>query len=169
MAYMTDRDRATEDRAGKKAWTIFVLLAVAALAIILFWSMDDDQVAEQATGTEQTASVEGISADPRAYLGQSVTLRGNVGEVHGDRSFRLQGEDARFDEDVIVIDGDGARVERDARVQVSGLVRLFDEREIEADLDIDIDDAQARSYVGEAVVVATSVNVLEGSRARAGD
>jgi hypothetical protein len=115
----------------------------------------------------QAATVDDVVDHPDVYLGQAVTVRGEVEDVVGPRSFTLEDDDLLFDDEVLVLttgqmtDRAGQPLGADALVDrpvwVTGTVRLFDRAEIERDLGIDLDDGLFESWDGQSVIVARSI------------
>ena len=107
-----------------------------------------------APGLAQTAhaqagvTVSEIEDEPERYVGQNVTVSGEVAEVYGPGNFTIGGDDF-FNEELLIVVPATARVSGGSQnpamvaegdvVQVSGQVRRFVETEIENDFDLDFD------------------------------
>jgi Ca2+-binding EF-hand superfamily protein len=86
------------------------------------------------TGAVAAATVEDIVDNPDSYIGENVTVAGNVGEVFGTRVFNIE-EEGIIDVDdelMVVAPKDSAIVTEDANVQVRGKVRRIVTRDLEA-------------------------------------
>lgn len=126
-------------------------------------------------GQEPVAiSLSDIADDPAQYLGQMVTIRAPLGEVLGPRSFTLS-DPALLDFDALLVIGAAAttipteegvfgteaaeRVEN-AEIEVTGMVRQFDQAALEQELSYTFPNPAIGSYGGQTAIVAESVAVL---------
>ncbi|MDP8922205.1 MAG: hypothetical protein M3O34_04925, partial [Chloroflexota bacterium] len=115
----------------------------------------------------QAATVDDIADHPEVYAGKAVTVRGEVGEALGSRSFALEEDDLLFEDAVLVLTTgqmtgrDGRPLAPDALVDrpvwVTGTVRLFNRVEVERDLGIDLDDELFAEWEGRPAIVARSI------------
>ncbi|MCT7983642.1 hypothetical protein NG796_10060 [Laspinema sp. A4] len=115
--------------------------------------------------TGMTTEVEEVSDNPDQFMGQTVTLNGEVAEVLGPNVFRIQEDEAVGGSDLIVITTDSQMpVMEDSQVQVTGEVRQLVITEIERDYNLGWDDTTRtrieREYTDRPAVVAQSVQQM---------
>ncbi|HEY9836843.1 MAG TPA: hypothetical protein V6D27_08085 [Vampirovibrionales bacterium] len=115
--------------------------------------------------TRMTTEVEEVSDNPEQFMGQTVTLNGEVAEVLGPNVFRIQEDEAVGGSDLIVITTDSQMpVMEDSQVQVTGEVRQLVITEIERDYNLGWDDTTRtrieREYTDRPAVVAQSVQQM---------
>lgn len=115
--------------------------------------------------TGMTTEVEEVSDNPEQFMGQTVTLNGEVAEVLGPNVFRIQEDEAVGGSDLIVITTDSQMpVMEDSQVQVTGEVRQLVITEIERDYNLGWDDTTRtrieREYTDRPAVVAQSVQQM---------
>lgn len=116
--------------------------------------------------TPGTATVEQIQEDTWRYLGETVTVVGEAGDVHSERAFELEGDDWIFDEEVLVVAKSpvrlaAQRVAEDDDVIVTGTVRRMNRDEINRELGWEIDQGLADDWADKPVIVASSVRSYE--------
>ncbi len=132
------------------------------------------------TGPEQGADIEDVQQQDRTeafderrffenpddYLGQQVTVSGEVIEVLRPRAFRFSREGGGA-ESLLVVSAQEANVENGQVVRVTGTVLRFDVpqwvRDFGQDVGLDFNDPVFQQFVGRASIVAQSVTVLEGA------
>lgn len=126
------------------------------------------------TGTPTTPGMEttGIIADfeevaenPNQFMGQTVSLNGQVAEVLGPNVFRIQEDQLIGGDDIIVITTDSQTpVMEDSQIQVTGEVRQLVITEIERDYDLGWDDTLRteieREYTDRPAIVAQSIQPM---------
>ena len=102
----------------------------------------------QTAQAQSGATVSEIEDEPEQYVGQNVTVSGEVAKVYGPGNFTIGGDDFSNEELLIVVPATArvsggsqnpAMVAEGDVVQVSGQVRRFVETEIENDFDLDFD------------------------------
>ena len=138
-----------------------------ALATSLAGPLAGVPVAAQEVGADAWAKIDEILDNPAAYYGRRVTVSGEVGEILGPRSFRLEDSDLVFEEAIPVV---GARPLRapggravgadffgDREVRVIGEVRQFNLRSFEEQLGVDLDDNLWAEFAGRPAIVAREV------------
>ncbi len=145
---------------GTPAW-YWVLGIIAALLIIwALWA-----AFSRPAGPQVGVTLQDIENDPQAYVGQTVTVSGEVQQVVGANAFI-------FDYgDVIVV---GARelpqmtgtpttdfFTGEPVVQVTGSVAIFSAAEMEQQLGYQLDDATFSQYEGRPAIIAQEVLRLE--------
>lgn len=122
-----------------------------------------------ATATAADAvTVDDLAHDPDAFVGKTVTVTGEVGEVLGRRShtaFTLEDEDFIADESVLVIgsrptgrEGELPLIEDD-RVRVTGTVRRFDRAALERELGLTLSPDLYASWRGRPVIVLSAIDL----------
>ncbi|MCT7972303.1 hypothetical protein [Laspinema olomoucense] len=112
--------------------------------------------------TGMTTELGEVSDNPNQFMGQTVTLNGEVAEVLGPNVFRIQEDEAVGGSDLIVITTDSQMpVTQDSQVQVTGEVRELVMTEIERDYKPGWDDTTRtrieREYTDRPAIVAQSV------------
>ncbi len=118
---------------------------------------------ETPIGDLGTTTVAAIVTDVGNYIGQQVTVRGNVDQQIGQHAFSID-EDvagaAGIDNDLLVIDATDTLTETltaDASVEVTGMVRTFNLAEIEQEIGADLDDALFTDWNEHPVVLAETI------------
>lgn len=120
----------------------------------------------EAVAPPPTTSVNNVADNPTKLVGQTVTLKGEVDEIVGPRSFRLEGQQLFNNEKVLVINVNPATpITDDNEVSVTGTVRNFVLAEFEKDYDLqwdlDVKKKIEAEYQNKPVVVAQTVQKLE--------
>ncbi|MCT7961850.1 hypothetical protein NG791_14340 [Laspinema sp. D1] len=115
--------------------------------------------------TGMIAELEEVADNPNQFMGQTVTLNGEVAEVLGPNVFRIQEDEAVGGSDIIVITTDSQTpVMEDSQVQVTGEVRQLVITEIERDYDLGWDDSLRteieREYTDRPALVAQSIQPM---------
>ncbi|AFY81363.1 hypothetical protein [Oscillatoria acuminata] len=115
--------------------------------------------------TGMIADFEEVAENPNQFMGQMVTLNGEVAEVLGPNVFRIQEDQLIGGSDIIVITTDGQMpVMEDSQVQVTGEVRQLVLTEIERDYDLGWDDTLRteieREYTDRPAIVAQSIQPM---------
>lgn len=127
---------------------------------------------EPAAGTDEPAAgaltVAEIAAQPDAFVGQTVTVRGQIEELVGTTAFSMDENAAAaagIDNDLLVVGGQPGTVQlseanESESVEVMGIVRRFDLSAIEQEVGYALDEQLVSSYVGRPVIVAQSVTLI---------
>lgn len=120
-----------------------------------------------ARNTETETGAARISDNPEAFIGQTVTVRGEVDDIRGVQTFTLNDNDLIADEDLLVIASEpltdlvrepaGAALQEDDRIRVSGTVRRLVVTDIERELDFDLDPELEVEFRDRPVLVADEV------------
>ncbi len=149
------------------------LLLPFALLLLLAACEQQDAGAEQGATTEEVTNEEAdcpvfteenLAQQPECFVGQHVTVSGEVTEVFDPRSFRLGGQD--FAEEVLlVVSANNANVSTGQVVRVTGTVREeFAVADFEENIEADLDDEALAPAVGEHYIVADKVQPLPGGQ-----
>ena len=175
MAIRDDDERVARRRAGGAGWGItaiagVIILGLLALLLLPLFTNDRDV----GSGTERIhagISVDDIAANPGAYLGQTVTVGGPIGELVGTRAFTLNDNDVLGNDQVLVVGAKpfsaipgrqaDASLLADDTVQVTGTVRTFDLAAVEQEVGADLQDDRFRDWGGKPAIVAQSIRVVE--------
>ena len=115
--------------------------------------------------TGMMADLGEVADNPNQFMGQMVTLNGEVAEVLGPNVFRIQEDQLIGGNDMIVITTDGQMpVMEDSQVQVTGEVRQLVITEIDRDYNPGWDDTTRtrieREYTDRPAIVAQSVQQM---------
>ncbi|MGL5194000.1 MAG: hypothetical protein ACRC8Y_10490 [Chroococcales cyanobacterium] len=115
--------------------------------------------------TGMIADLGEVADNPNQFMGQTVTLNGEVAEVLGPNVFRIQEDQLIGGNDIIVITTDAQTpVMEDSQVQVTGEVRQLVITEIERDYDLGWDDTLRtrieREYTDRPAIVAQSIQPM---------
>ncbi|MFN2555265.1 MAG: hypothetical protein ABR592_00055 [Nitriliruptorales bacterium] len=138
-------------------------LAVALLAATLLLGACGRQETEPKRGaTPKETPTESVFANPRAFLGQDVELRGKVGSVISPRMFQLDDLERTGDRVQVFAKGE-PRIDEGQVVRVEGQVREFDIADFERELEVDLEDDLFDAYIGTPVILARSIQILEQS------
>jgi hypothetical protein len=105
-----------------------------------------------------------ITDDPYAFLGRTVSVRGEVDDVLGPRAFTLS-TGGWFARDILVVSDEGlgrldASLTSDSEVQVTGPVRLFSRVAFERDFGVDLDDRAFADWEGRPAIFARSLQTV---------
>jgi hypothetical protein len=113
-------------------------------------------------------TVDAILDEPERFVGQVVTVYGELNREYGLRAFTIEDGDLLFDDALLVVTPVPVRAlpawrlpavdERDVRV--TGTVRRLDVPGLERTLGIDLDDELFAGWDGRPVVVATAIDGL---------
>lgn len=113
-------------------------------------------------GERLAATTENISSNPENFIGQTVTVRGDVDEIDTSRDTFLM-DDGRFlgGDGILVINSTGAPFgipdADDMRVQVTGEVRQFRRDEISSEFGFDLDPEVYSEYEDKPAIIAESM------------
>jgi hypothetical protein len=114
-------------------------------------------------GTE--VELEDIADNPEEYLGQTVTVSGEVSEVLSPQVFRMnEGNLLDIGDEILVVhlpEQTPVVMAEDAEIQVTGTVRSLIQAEIERDFDFGLDEDLYIEYENRPAIVATSFDVME--------
>ncbi|ERT09662.1 hypothetical protein M595_0385 [Lyngbya aestuarii BL J] len=128
---------------------------------------DDNLITNDTEAVETVTSVEEVKENTEEYIGETVTISGEVENVVSLNSFVLEDEENLFDEDevlVISVENQLEPIVDGENVQVTGEVRRFEITELERDYDLtwdlDIQRELEAEYKDKTVVVADFTRVL---------
>lgn len=115
--------------------------------------------------TGMIADLGEVADNPNQFMGQTVTLNGEVAEVLGPNVFRIQEDQLIGGSDIIVITTDAQTpVMEDSQVQVTGQVRQLVITEIDRDYNVGWDDTTRtrieREYTDRPAIVAQSIQPM---------
>lgn len=126
----------------------------------------DNAVGEPVTGVEEVG-LDDIADDPDEYIGQTVTVSGEVSEVLAPQVFRINEDNLLDIGDELLVVHTGqqttANLAEDSEIQVTGVVHRFTVGEVENTLGIELglDDDLEVEYENRPAIVATGIDVLE--------
>ncbi|WP_413160230.1 hypothetical protein ACL6C3_17470 [Capilliphycus salinus ALCB114379] len=130
-------------------------------------TQDDNIITNDPEPVETVTSVEEIKDDTEEFIGETVTISGEVENVVSLNSFVLQDEDNLFDEEevlVISVDNQTEPIVDGENVQVTGEVRRFNITELERDYDLtwdlDLQRELEAEFRDKTVIVADFTRVL---------
>ncbi|GEM_PF-4431015 len=113
---------------------------------------------------ETTEPLEGAAESPEDYLGEIVTLSGEIQRLYDKNAFVLRDEEYFEPEaTILVVNANpmGLELNEGAYVQVTGEINQFVLADIEQEYDVTLDDELVKEieadFAEEPVVVATSV------------
>ena len=143
---------------------LVLLLAFLLAAGVAACGRGDDESAGPETGRTDVEDVtEGDEpiTEPDRFVGQTVTVSGEVSDLLGPSAFEIAGEDAGGEGLLVVGAAQAPTLGDDTVVQVTGTVRDgFDVAEAERELGLSLDDALFASFLGRHYIAATNVEVL---------
>ena len=145
-------------RGGGAGAGLMAALAIAAAIIIglILWALFDDDDTEGTVA--RGATIDKIAEDPEAYLGQTVTVGGEVNQILGPQAFVIEGNDIIGGDELLVVGANAMnRIRNDEVVQVTGPVRRFDLAQVERDLGVDLDDNLFRDWADKPAIVARNI------------
>lgn len=111
------------------------------------------------------ATLAEITANPEAYVGQTVTVEGGVNTVKSETAFTIADNTLTDLGEVLVVSAMGQSLDMGLRaeepVRVTGTVRTFEIADINRDLNLNLDPETYRDFDNKPVLVASSVEVIE--------
>lgn len=121
--------------------------------------------------TNQGVTFGDIADDPEAWLGKMVTVRGDLADRVGPRSFTLSEPGLGTGSFLVLAQNDQVIPAEEPifgeqgagageTVQVTGNIRLFDLAEIEQEIGFDLQDTSFTDYDNQPVIIAQTVNVI---------
>lgn len=147
---------------SKWLWIALGIIALVILAIVLIQLFN----AEESAGPEAGATISEISQAPDEYIGQTVTVSGEVAEVIGPQTFSIGAQDEAGGGTLLVVGAqplaeivaEDEEIAAEDVVGVSGTVREFDIPAIEEEIGADLDDAALAEFEGNPAIVANNVD-----------
>lgn len=133
----------------------------------------------EAPRVDEGAAVEDVEEDPEDYIGQSVTLEGEINDLHEANAFTIEGDELDvFDDEILVIVPATADVtepdtaaamqfNEDDEIQVEGTVRRYVGLEMQDEFDLD--PTWGVNYEQEPVLIADRVQIIDRDDAAATD
>jgi hypothetical protein len=106
-----------------------------------------------------------LAANPEKYVGQRVTVRGDVADIMGTNSFTLDEDRLTADKNLLVLSRNGvpSQQHKDEKVTVAGRVQMFNSTEIERDNDwFDATPEVETKYQNRPVLIADSIRTADG-------
>lgn len=156
----------SNERNNSFTFTSFGNLRTSAIALALMAMLVpgySNKVEAAPLPMAQNADVEDVSDSTEDYLGQTVTVRGNINEIVDSNSFVLQETKELIGGDkVLVLNASGQPItfadEEGVQVQITGVVRQFRVAELERDFDWDFWDPDLYvEYEDRPAIVAESI------------
>jgi len=142
---------------GRVAWRRWLgLLAATALLLVL-----TPPTAARAQDSAIPVAVDAIAGDPGAYVGRTVTVQGQIGDVLGPGVLKID-SGGWFAPDVLVVadvpaDRDHSFWTENDQVQVTGIVRVFHRSAFERELGLDLSQRVPDEWEGRPVIYASEV------------
>ena len=172
-----EKDRiAVERKRGGSMWWMWLIGAVllVLLAVLLVPLFND----RDSAGADNGTTISEITDAPNNYVGNTVTVSGEVNRIVGPRAFTIGGDDFIGGDELLVVSAnampaiadrttDNALVENDL-IQVTGPVRMFDLAAFEKEIGFDLDNSLFGEYAGKPAVVAQSVDLTPRAGAAPG-
>ncbi|HSK11270.1 MAG TPA: hypothetical protein VK911_16925 [Vicinamibacterales bacterium] len=132
------------------------------------------QVGTAGAAAAGAATIEAIADNPERFYNQTVTVSGEIDELHGKKAFNLQEEGViDVDDKLLVLSKkDLGNLSKDAKVQVRGKVHQFVKADLERELgisdwnDYGFDANFFSNTDRKAVLIAESVDVRQSSERR---
>ncbi|HRN96115.1 MAG TPA: hypothetical protein PLD54_01575 [Candidatus Levybacteria bacterium] len=155
---------------------IFLLFTLALMTS--FYTVYDTQPLQQNSkagdvlGNErgQNVSLEEVVADPTAFVGQVISVRGIVQDQIGTQGLTIDTTNIETEKLLVVSrdaligvgsgPGESAYGKYDG-VRVSGVVRMFSLSELETEIGTDLNDETYQAYEGKPVIIADSIYELQ--------
>ncbi len=110
------------------------------------------------------ATLSDVDDNPEAYIGNRVSVYGEVSETIGATGFRLQDPMFLAGDDVLVLTRDqNMQVNEDAELIVTGTVQRFNITDAEAGLGYDLDDELFTDWNERIVILADNVQMREAA------
>ncbi|MBE9182903.1 hypothetical protein IQ268_30670 [Oculatella sp. LEGE 06141] len=130
---------------------------------------EPDRVYEENSSEGNNAAVDADSEEPADYIGETVTVQGEIQEVYSPNTFQIRATERFAGEDLLIVsatpEGFGIVPAEGMPIQATGTVREFDliefAREYDLQLDADVNNPLEARYDGEAVVVTESAEVID--------
>ncbi len=164
--YENSRRTAGRKRDRSSPWLWIMLGTILVLGLLLLIDFIGDYTS---VGPFEGATIREIVQAPDTYIGQNVTVSGEVNTVIGQRAFTIGDEEFMGGAELLVVsvndlptvDGwaaDTSILENDI-VQVAGPVRRFEREAFENAVGVDLDDAALEPFNGQPAIIAQSVDL----------
>jgi hypothetical protein len=133
-------------------------LALSLMAILLPACTNETTTREEAL---ENVTTQQVSEETSNYVGETVTIRGDVNEVVGDASFLMDDEQLLGGEEILIVNASGEGITlpegEGSQVQVTGEVKNFVIADIERDYGLDFDPNLYAEYEQKPAVIAQSI------------
>ncbi len=138
------------------------LSAALLAAALLLTACGREETQPKAGETSEQTPMTSVFAEPKDFLGRDVELRGGVGSVVSPRMFNLEDLERSGDR-LQVFTATDPGIDEGQVVRVEGTVREFDTAAFEQELRVDLEDNLFDAFIGQAVILARSIEILERS------
>lgn len=101
-------------------------------------------------------TVDDILDDPAAYVGQVVTVRGEIAESHGAHWFTIDAPGV-LDDEMLVFAQAPAEVVEGREVAVTGEVKTLIVSELETEWEVDLDRELEIEFADQPIVIAEAI------------
>lgn len=125
------------------------MLRTASIALAPFFFA----VLASGCGQDAGITVDDILDEPYRYVGQTVTVHGEIAEIHSGQWFTIDGP-GLLDDEMLVLARDPAVVTEGEDVAVSGEVVTLVVSEVERELSIDLDPELEVEFSDQPIVIA---------------
>lgn len=133
-------------------------IALSLMAILLPACTNETTTREQAL---ENVTAEDVSSETSNYVGQTVTIRGDVNEVVGEASFLMDDEQLWGGEEILIVNASGEGITlpqgTESQVQVTGEVRNFVIADLEREYGLDFEPNLYTEYEQQPAVIAQSI------------
>lgn len=133
------------------------------VATLLLAACGGDESQPKVAATSERTPAASVFAEPKDFVGRDVEVRGRVGSVISPRMFNLEDLERSGDRVQVFTTGD-AGIDEGQVVRVEGAVREFNIAAFEQELGVDLEERLYDAFVGTAVILARSVEILERSQ-----
>lgn len=125
-----------------------------------------EQQRQQGAGSEVDLTVDDILDNPDQYIGRTVAVKGDVGEMlEENRIFTLSDGDVLGSDELLVgvSNPDLLRngLQGGDQIVVNGTVEMFRLQEVERRFNMDLDDGQYQDYEGKPAILAQTITKVE--------
>lgn len=141
----------------------FIWVALAVLALVIIFSIAWVMLNEAPAGQETDTTLDDITANPTAYIGETVTVSGEVHEVISPRAVRMGGGLTQDPLLVVAVEEEplaAPLLENDV-IRVTGPVRSFFVAEMETQVDGTLDRDRLGEFEGQPAIVAEELLLLQ--------
>lgn len=133
-------------------------IALSLMAILLPACTNETTTREEAL---ENVTTQQVSEETSNYVGQTVTIRGDVNEVVGEASFLMDDEQLLGGEEILVVNASGEGITlpegTENQVQITGEVRNFVIADLETEYGLDFDPNLYAEYEQKPAVIAQSI------------
>lgn len=132
-------------------WAVAIIAAVAIITVLWNVGRDDRRGRE-------SAALSGLSSNPQAYYGQTISVRGPVNDVLAPHVFAVGGPDPSTQ--VIIIAQTTPAPSKGRLVRVSGTVRALRTDDLQRETGVSLDKDRLVAWTNRPVIVAKDVAPL---------